>query len=158
MGGAAVMRLSIKCFYVYTLLLLHDAGNLGMAEFDSHSDDKLMETAMVTAAGLEMAKAIDAVTAKKDASGPVECGLNRFSRGVERLERTNADDGITASKRRHSPRFHENDAAGFRRPAEFCDRHNHWIRHFMAGSDLTDRTRPLFSVRSERVITGFYCT
>jgi hypothetical protein len=50
---------------MFTLLLLHDAGNLEMAEFDGHSDDELMETAVVAAAGLEMVEAINAVTAKK---------------------------------------------------------------------------------------------
>jgi hypothetical protein len=61
-----------------TLVLLHDSGNLEIAEFDGHSDDELMATAVVAAAGLEIAEAINAVAAKRNASGPVECGLKRF--------------------------------------------------------------------------------
>jgi hypothetical protein len=55
-----------------------------------------METAVVATTGSVMIEVINA-------SGLVECRLNRFSRGVERLECTTAGDGITASKRQHAP-------------------------------------------------------
>jgi hypothetical protein len=74
---------------MFKLILFHNvsmARNLEMAHFDGHSDDELMETVVVAAAGLVMVEAINAITAE-NASGPVVCGLNRFSRGVERLER-----------------------------------------------------------------------
>jgi hypothetical protein len=53
---------------MFTLLLPRDvniAGNLEMAEYDTRSDDELMETAVVAAAGLVMIEAINAVRAKK---------------------------------------------------------------------------------------------
>jgi hypothetical protein len=67
MGEATVMRLSIKCVYV-TLLLPRDvsvAGNLEMADYNAGSDEELVETAVVAAAGLMMIEAINAERAKK---------------------------------------------------------------------------------------------
>jgi hypothetical protein len=53
---------------MFTLLLPRDvsvAGNLEMADYDTGSDEELVETAVVAAAGLVMIEAINAERAKK---------------------------------------------------------------------------------------------
>jgi hypothetical protein len=54
--------------FVFTLLLPRDvsvAGNLGVADYNTGSDEELVETAVVAAAGLVMIEAINAEWAKK---------------------------------------------------------------------------------------------
>jgi hypothetical protein len=67
MGGAAVMRLSIKCVCVYVALPrdVSVAENLEVADYNTGSDEELVETAVVAAAGLVMIEAIKGERAKK---------------------------------------------------------------------------------------------
>jgi hypothetical protein len=54
--------------FVFTLLLPRDvsvAGNLEVADYNTGSDEELVETAVVAAAGLVMIEAINAERAKK---------------------------------------------------------------------------------------------
>jgi hypothetical protein len=53
-GNAAISQMSLCLLHEY----VSTVGNLEMAEFDGHSDDELMETAVMAAAGLVIFKAI----------------------------------------------------------------------------------------------------